>query len=275
MLKLVVQLDNDSARFDLCKTVPELRYVKCNTRINWNNEATYDNYQELGNIKFKFKKKTPDRKYTITFEELECNELSFKDNTSLVSISGTLPRLAQGSLDGIFENCTALCDVGLELLNNNSHQLSAKRMFKNCIIYQVNYRVLSPLTECKDLTECYRGCRAIRDTPSKTSSLPSSVEVIDRMFMETPYLCDARDDMLVNNPNIISAKYLFKDSGIRSTGSILNFQYHHKLLYIDGLYDNCVNLIKVDPNYFAYLPMHVTPEIKRGAFLNVPAKINI
>ena len=273
MFRLEV-IPDKNGRFNLCEFCPELKNVNCNATVNWNGEATYS-YDKLGHIKYKFKN-IPDSVY-IEFIELECDRLSFKDNIRIISIDGELPRLEQGELNNMFENCNRLQRATGMLFVNNRHQFESKCVFKNCSILDPDFEVIVDLWESKDFTEFYSGCRAIDNLPYPLFSRKQcNIEILDGMFSELPYLREVRGKLLENQCNMKSAKRMFYRSGIRKMDNIFNDEnYADKYIELDYLCAECKNLKHINPNFFAFIPFVVPPEVRVTMFKNVPARINL
>lgn len=273
MLRIEVVPDS-KGRFNLCEFCPELKDVNCNATIDWNGEATYS-YTKLGHIKYKFKST---EKVYINFINLECDKLSFKNNTRLISISGELPRLSAGYLNSLFEGCINLLTATGMLFVNNRDQLESKAVFKNCFVLSPDFEVITDLWSSKDFTEFYYGCRAIDDLhyPLFSKKQCSSIEILDGMFAETPYLKEVRGTLLDNLWNLKSVKRMFYRSGIRRMDNLFKEELHkNSKIELEELAAECKNLKYVNPNYFAYLPFSVDIETKKSMFRNVPAKINM
>lgn len=274
MFKIEV-IPDSKGRFNLCEFCPELKDINCNATVDWNGEATY-NYSKLGHIKYKFK--STDKVY-INFETLECDKLSFKHNIRLVSVNGELPRLSPGELNSMFEGCINLVEAKGMLFINNREQTESKRVFKGCsVLSEPNFEAITDLWNSKDFTEFYYGCRGIDDLhyPLFSKSQCSSVEIVDGMFAETPYLKEVRGTLLDGLWNLKSAKRMFYRSGIRKMDNIFKEELHKdSYIHIDELAAECKNLKYVNPNYFAYIPFPVDIKIKKTVFRNTLAKVNI
>lgn len=269
MLRLEIIPDN-RGRFNLCEFAPELKEVPCEATVVWNGKDEYS-YTKLGHIKYKFGTK---EKVTVHFKNLECDNLSFRNNTRIISMDGELPRLGPGKLNYLCEGCTNLVSVTGMFFSNNRDQLEAIGVFKNCPSLIPDFSIIVDLWNCRDFTQFYYGCRSIYKLHyplfSKTNRY---VEVLDEMFAETPYLQEVRGDLIDTLWNLKSVKRMFYKSGINRTEVIFK-ELHTSVTCMEELYAECYNLTNVNPNYFAYLPFRVPLETKKSMFYHTPAKIN-